>query len=96
MELEKLSLPYLKEAFYHEESSDTLRKEIILEVRRRALEPGPPVGKCVYCKQPFLDIPYDHALIEGHVYSENGLKEVNITGICEWCFDEITKPKDDD
>lgn len=27
-------------------------------------------------------------------YSEAGIKELSITGFCEKCFDEITRPND--
>jgi hypothetical protein len=46
---------------------------------------------------PFY-LPYDHALIPGHVYSEMGLREMQrISGSCEWCFDKaFADPEDDD
>lgn len=47
--------------------------------------------RCVECKQPFIYVPNFGALIEGHIYSGAGLREVKITQLCEFCFDEITR-----
>lgn len=46
---------------------------------------------------PFY-LPYDHALIPGHVYSHEGLREMQrISGSCEWCFDKaFAEPEDDE
>jgi len=32
----------------------------------------------------------------GQVYSEAGIRELSISGLCEHCFDEITRPPDED
>ena len=39
---------------------------------------------CLNCKRPALE----------HCYSEDGIKEVYISSMCEECFDEITKEED--
>jgi len=52
---------------------------------------------CPSCKNYPFFAPYDEALIEGHVYSHDGVSEIRITGYCEWCFDLITQePEEDD
>lgn len=38
-------------------------------------------GICVQCKNP----------IEGRIYSNAGKREYKISGLCEICFDNITK-----
>ncbi|QCG78311.1 hypothetical protein SEA_ALOEVERA_26 [Microbacterium phage AloeVera] len=49
---------------------------------------------CVVCgKQMYWD---DSDTGEGSVYSDAGLKETQITGMCEHCFDVITMPPDED
>lgn len=40
---------------------------------------------CMYCKEPALE----------KCYSEDGIKEFYISGLCEKCFDEIMQPSDD-
>lgn len=32
----------------------------------------------------------------GQVYSQAGIREIRITGLCETCFDDITMPPDED
>jgi len=45
------------------------------------LEEAHEKGICVHCKQPALP----------KCYSEEGRREYEISGLCEACFDEITK-----
>ncbi len=45
---------------------------------------------CPNCKHYPFYAPHDEALLEGHVYSRDGLAERRITGLCEFCFDLIT------
>jgi len=45
---------------------------------------------CPMCKHYPFFAPHDEALIEGHVYSHDGVAEIRITGYCEFCFDRIT------
>lgn len=52
-------------------------------------------GTCVACRQPFYYKPAEKAEAHGHVYSEMGLKETRISGLCEYCFDEIADDRDD-
>lgn len=44
-------------------------------------------NKCVSCKEPFSD---------ENVYSDLGWKEVQISGLCELCFDKIKEYEDED
>lgn len=52
--------------------------------------------RCPRCKHYPFFVPHDEALLEGHVYSELGMNEVNITGYCEFCFDLVTKEPDEE
>lgn len=42
--------------------------------------------KCIYCNQN----------IDGRIYSETGLKEYEISGICEICFDKLFEETEED
>lgn len=80
------------------ESSLTTRErkiEILVYLQEGADETKylPPCPDCGHV--PF-HAPHHEALIEGHVYSRDGLKELNITGFCEYCFDKITTEPDED
>ena len=53
--------------------------------------------RCPRCNNFPFYAPHDEALIEGHVYSHDGMVEATqITGYCEYCFDLITKEPDHD
>jgi len=56
---------------------DNLAKELYGETTEEAHK----VGLCIQCKQ--LALP--------NCYSEAGKREYRISGLCEKCFDEITK-----
>jgi len=80
------------------ETSTTTRErkiEILTLVREGANESkmGPP---CPRCKNYPFFAPHDEALIEGHVYSHDGMTEIRITGYCEYCFDLITAEPEED
>lgn len=52
---------------------------------------------CPRCKNIPFYAPHDEALIEGHVYSHDGMVEATqITGYCEFCFDLITQEPDEE
>jgi hypothetical protein len=68
-------------------TSDTRRAEIVTEVQSMA--EGQTL-KCVYCKANIVHLPFSYALAPGHVYSEDGVQEVSITKMCEFCFDSVT------
>lgn len=88
-------LPELHKEFDDEITTDERRTEIVQEVQEIAKEDGYR-RTCVFCRQLVVYLPYDHALAKGHVYSEAGVQEVDITGVCEWCFDDVTKEPEDD
>ena len=46
---------------------------------------------CVFCHEKIFFVAGTYAVTKGHVYSEAGAKEVHISRICEYCFDETTK-----
>lgn len=82
--------------FERDTTTDERRAEILTLVRDGANEAqmGP---KCPSCGHYSFHAPWTHALIEGHVYSDDGAREIHITGYCEFCFDLITEePEDDD
>lgn len=50
---------------------------------------------CMNCKFPCFYYPHTNSLMPGHCYTKLGVAEVKISGLCEWCFDQITKEPDD-
>ena len=48
---------------------------------------------CIFCHSPLVYRDRDN--LPGTVYSAAGLSEVNISGSCETCFDNITRPPDE-
>lgn len=86
----------LQVEFEKRDTTDERRVEILTLVREGADEAkmGPV---CPKCKHYSFFAPHDEALIEGHVYSRDGMAEIRITGYCEFCFDLITaEPEDED
>lgn len=81
--------------FEREDTTDERRVEILTLVRDGANEAqmGP---KCPRCGNYSFHAPWDHALIEGHVYSNDGAREIYITGYCEFCFDLVTEEPDEE
>lgn len=71
---------------------DTLRERQveILTLLREGANEAEMGRQCPMCKNYPFFAPHDEALIEGHVYSDNGMTELRITGYCEFCFDRIT------
>lgn len=56
--------------------------------------------RCICCDQPYFcadpngPVPKEEVKFEdfrpGLIYSEAGMKEVNISGMCEYCFNKTT------
>ena len=53
---------------------------------------------CVFCHKTMFYKPLvgQEPTTEGQVYSEAGVREVGISGVCEHCFDAVTKDVQDD
>lgn len=51
---------------------------------------------CLNCGHVPFYAPHDEGLVEGHVYSRDGLNEISISGLCEYCFDRITAEPDEE
>lgn len=43
------------------------------------------------CGQVVFWVEGNEALTQGHIYSRAGRREFSMTGMCEWCFDQIMK-----
>lgn len=65
---------------------------ILKNIPGQSLFTHPPRSdqKCVRCDMGVFFVPYQFATGMGHIYSAAGLSEFTITGLCEWCFDEVT------
>lgn len=74
------------------ENRDTThgRRVEILTMLQEGADETKLLRPCPNCQHVPFHAPWHEALIEGHVYSNNGLREISITGICEYCFDDIT------
>lgn len=82
-------LQALQDEFYADETEHERRVAILLELRPMAAEMMPE-SRCIFCKQPGLDVPWDEALVEGHCYSPEGVRDYTaITKVCEFCFDKV-------
>jgi Pyruvate/2-oxoacid:ferredoxin oxidoreductase delta subunit len=58
-------------------------------------EPGYDM-RCMNCKKAVFYAPHPEGLIEGHVYSQNGMLEYRISRYCEFCFDKVTEEDEED
>ena len=84
----------VREQFYNPETTREKRIELLTMMQNSADEVK--MGRqCPRCKHFPFYAPHDEALIEGHVYSEEGMAEIGITGYCEFCFDLVTKEPDE-
>lgn len=86
----------LRDEFEGDNTTRERRIEILtlLQEGSDEAEMGRPCPNCGH--HPFY-APHDEPLIEGHVYSRDGLAEIRITGYCEFCFDLITaEPVEED
>jgi hypothetical protein len=90
-----LLLSRLRDEFEYEGTAEDRRKEILTKVQEFATE-STPGNVCTFCRKVVVYIPYTEALIPGHIYSEDGVREYRITQMCEHCFDEATKEPDED
>lgn len=50
---------------------------------------------CINCKKPIC-ITEKPTNMEGNIYSRNGLKEYQISGLCEYCFDKTYMELEDE
>ena len=53
---------------------------------------GLDTKRCVWGGEPMLWLPFQRALVPGHVYSHTGRKEAKISGCCEYHFDRAFEP----
>jgi hypothetical protein len=82
-----------KVAFRREFETQTTTKERrveLLTLLQEAANESKLGRPCPVCGNHLFYAPHTEALIAGHVYSNEGLMEVRITGYCEFCFDRIT------
>lgn len=49
---------------------------------------------CISCSKIPNYLEMDRALEPGHIYSQAGIREFEISQLCEYCFDEATLPED--
>ena len=72
------------------------RRVAILTLLREGANEAKMGRPCPSCKNYVFFAPFHEALIEGHVYSNDGIAELRITGYCEFCFDRITAEPDEE
>ena len=49
------------------------------------------IDRCINCGQRVFYLEGDYGVMAGHIYSRLGRKEMNISSLCEYCFDRITQ-----
>lgn len=52
--------------------------------------------KCFIGGERVFHLPYSHALVPGHIYSDAGKREFVISQCCEYHFDEAFPDEDDE
>lgn len=70
----------------------------LTEAARLSEEANGPDGYgpiCLHCKRRVFWLPGPYALVPGHIYSEDGIREAGITRICEFCFDTMFQEDED-
>lgn len=77
-------------------TDDDVKAQIAFHRDRIAQGKSKLTLNCKKCGTSLVYVPYDHAVEPGHIYSVMGVKEVDMTGWCEWCFDEVTKEPEED
>lgn len=80
----------LQAEFENPDTDDDRRIEL-LEMLREGANETPNLMMCTRCKNNVFFAPHAEPLIEGHIYSHGGLAEMRISGLCEYCFDNITE-----
>jgi len=50
---------------------------------------------CIIGKEKVFFVEHTRSLIPGHIYSRAGMREVSITGMCEYHFDEMCQDDED-
>lgn len=53
-------------------------------------------SRCVHCNHYPFYYPGEEARDPGHIYSPAGVREFGISGMCEYCFDQVTGGVQDD
>lgn len=81
---------------FEDSATSRERRVEMLEMMREGADEAKMGRPCPKCKHYPFFAPHDEALIEGHVYSHDGLAELRITGYCEFCFDLITAEPDEE
>lgn len=85
----------LRLEFENRDTTHERRVELLIMLQEGADETKylPPCHNCGHV--PFY-APHDEGLVEGHVYSRDGLSEIRLSGLCEYCFDRITAEPDEE
>jgi hypothetical protein len=86
----------LRVEFERSNTTEDRRKEILEQVQKWA-DGEIPEATCMNCKKTVIYIPYGYALIEGHIYSSEGMDEYRyISKCCEFCFDKMFEEDDNE
>ena len=80
---------------FENENTTRERRIELLTLLKEAADESEMGSPCPRCKHYPFFAPHDEALIEGHVYSNEGIAEFRISGYCEFCFDLVTQEPDE-
>lgn len=87
-------LEELRKEYYSDRTSIERRVEILTQVQIWAAEETD--YHCQHCGEAVIAIEDVRPYIPGHIYSEDGRREYATTKMCEYCFDEVLLPPDDE
>lgn len=77
-----------RQEFENKDTTDERRKELVERLIEIATKDPYYDLTCHNCKKMVVYIEYGYGLCEGHVYSRDGIREMHISGLCEFCFDK--------
>jgi hypothetical protein len=81
--------------FESHDTTDERRVELIERLLEIAETENLPYSRCNSCKKYPVHVPYSYALCPGHVYSQEGMRDVFIIRMCEYCFDNMCSYDED-
>lgn len=76
------------------QSIEELKKNLAVNVFWA--DQGGPTILCINCGHEVFWEKSRRGKRPGHIYSEAGLKEYKISGMCEYCFDKLMEVEDDE
>lgn len=77
------------------QSIEELKKNLAINAFGQTKEEAQQSCVCINCGHEIFWEKSRRSTRPGHIYSEAGLREYKISGMCEYCFDKLTEVEDD-